>query len=50
MLAQFKDIFFAESNKRLASLIHYIKELTSKSPATGGFYPSVVGLFLSIDN
>ena len=43
MLAQFKDIFFAES-------IHYIKELTSKSPATGGFYPSVVGLFLSIDN
>ena len=50
MLAQFKDIFFAESNKRLTSLIHYIKELTSKSPATGGFYPSVVGLFLSIDN
>lgn len=48
MLAQFIDIFFAESNKRLASqpasLIHYIKELTSGSPVTGGFYPSVAGL------
>lgn len=50
MLAQFMDIFFAESDKRLASqpasLIHYIKELTSGSPVTGGFYPSVTGLSL----
>ena len=52
MLTQFMDIIFVESNKRLASqpasqpasLIHYIKELTSGSPVTGGFYPSVTGL------
>lgn len=48
MLIQFMDIIFVESNKRLASqpasLIHYIKELTSGSPVTGGFYPSVTGL------
>ena len=52
MLTQFMDIIFVESNKRLASqpasqpasLIYYIKERTSGSPATGGFYPSVAGL------
>lgn len=52
MLTQFMDIIFAESYKRLASqpasqpasLIYYIKERTSGSPATGGFYPSVAGL------
>ena len=52
MLMQFMDIIFAESYKRLASqpasqpasLIYYIKERTSGSPATGGFYPSVAGL------
>ena len=58
MLAQFMDMFFAELNKRLASqpasqpasLIYHIKERTSESPVTGGFYPSVTGLSLSIDN
>ena len=56
MLMQFMDIIFAESYKRLASqpasqpnLLYkrkneYIKERTSGSPATGGFYPSVAGL------
>ena len=52
MLTQFMDIIFVESNKRLASqpasqpasLIYYIKERTSESPVTGGFYPSVTGL------
>ena len=52
MLAQFMDIFFAESDKRLASqpasqpasLIYYIKRKNERSPATGGFYPSVAGL------
>ena len=52
MLTQFMDIIFAESYKRLASqpasqpasLIYYIKERTSGSLATGGFYPSVAGL------
>lgn len=46
MLTQFMDIFFVESNKRLGILIYYIKERTSKSPVTGGFYPSVTGLLL----
>lgn len=46
MLIQFMDIIFVESNKRLVSLIYYIKERTSESPVTGGFYPSVTGLSL----
>ena len=54
MLTQLMDIIFVESNKRLASqpasqpasLIYYIKERTSESPVTGGFYPSVTGLSL----